>query len=79
MDVSVAPQSVQCAGDTVAVEADAHAHNEQHRPGCPAQKGHNEEGIAQNEGIIQSRDEVECHKPRAVCKQLPLSETGVLL
>lgn len=79
MDVSLAPQSVQCAGDTVAVEADAHAHKEQHRPGCPAQEGHDEEGVAQDEGIIQSRDEVESHEPRAVCKQLPLSETGVLL
>lgn len=67
MDVSVPSQGMEGSSDTVAVEADAHANYEQNRPRRPAQKGHDEEGVPQNEGIVKPADQVEANKPGVVC------------
>ena len=68
VDVSVSAQGVKGSRDTVAVEANAHPHYKQDRASCPTQERHDQKGVPQNEGIVQTTDQVEANHPWAVCR-----------
>ena len=46
MDVPVPAKGMQGPRDTVAVEANAHAHYEQDRPRSPTQEGHDQKRVS---------------------------------
>lgn len=73
MDVALPTKRVKRASHTIAVETDEHANKEEHRASCPAKKGHNQERVAKNEGIVQTGDKIEPNCPWVVCKQHKLS------
>ena len=57
---------MQIAEQAVAVEGQRPKQNEDDNARGPAQEGHDEEGVAQDEGIVQGSNQVGPHLPRGV-------------
>lgn len=58
---------VQLAQQAIAVEGQDAKQDEEHHPWAPAQKGHDQEGVPQDEGIVQSSNQVCANLPWRVC------------
>ncbi len=66
-NVALSTSLMKTAQQAVVVERDDATSNEADGASCPAQIGHDESWIAQDEGIVQCCNEMETHLPPTVC------------
>jgi hypothetical protein len=66
-NVALSTSLMKTTQQAVVVERDDATSNEADGASCPAQIGHDESWIAQDEGIVQCCNEMETHLPPTVC------------